>query len=282
MRRIYSFGELLGPLTTYHLPLITESGRIRPMLRKLLALSVLLAEPVRADIQWQRLSWIAPDGVSIVGDYHPAEKSGALTWVLLHGLGSTRGEWKRLAEGMAKQGNGILIYDARGHGESTHTLLGQTLNYQEWRSIGPGTPWDTMNSDLSGMVQNLVTQMHLPEKQVAIGGASLGANIALVYASQHQAVPALLLLSPGLVYAGIETPVAYKAYQSRPVLIAASPGDAYAAASVQQLSNLAKDPQQSVAEPKSGHGVQMLDAEFTKKLLEWMKHLNGNRNRRTS
>lgn len=251
------------------------------MFRKFLLLSLIIAAPAHADIKWQRVSWIAPDGVAIVGDYCPAKRAGAYTWVLLHGLGSNRGEWKRISEGLAKQGFGIFIYDARGHGESTHTLLGQTLRYEEWRAVGPGTPWDTMTKDLGGLVQNLASQMHIQEKQIAIGGASLGANIALTYASAHPTVPALFLLSPGMEYAGIQTPVPYVAYNVRPVLIAAAPVDAYAWASVQQLSNLSKNPQQRVVEAKAGHGVNMFDADFTKKFLEWTNQLNGNRNRRT-
>ncbi len=247
---------------------------------KRLIIALLLAAPVSAEQFWQPVTWIAPDGVTMVGEYHPAPRKEAITWVLLHGLGSNRGEWKRLAEQMVSQG--FLIYDARGHGDSTHTLLGQNLNYREWRSMGPGTPWDTMSSDLQQAVQMLVEKRGLSEKTIAVGGASLGANVALKYAGEHKAVPALLLLSPGLEYAGIQTPIPYKAFQGRPVFIAASPGDSYAAASVQQLSMLAPDKQQVVEQAKTGHGVQMLDVEFTNKLMDWMKQINGNRNRRPS
>lgn len=250
------------------------------MFRRSIAVMAMCASFCHAETFWQPVRWISDDGVALIGEYHPAKKDG-ITWVLLHGLGSTRGEWKKLAEMMARQGDGVLLYDARGHGDSANTLLGQKLNYQEWRVIGPGSPWDLMKGDLGAAVQLLIKQMKLPEDRIAVGGASLGSNVALVYASEHPKVPALLLLSPGLEYAGIQSPVPYHSYAGRPVLMASSPGDAYASASVRQLSGLRADSQQRVVEAKTGHGVQMLDAPFTKTVLDWMKGLHGNRNRRT-
>ena len=108
-------------------------------------------------------------------------------------------------------------------------------------------------------------------------------RVALVYASEHVSVPALILLSPGMQYAGIESASAYKTYRGRPVFIAASPGDLYAYSSVRQLADLAPSSVQTVIEGPGGHGVQMFkDEAFTKKLLEWMKGQDGNRNRRPS
>ncbi len=250
-----------------------KPSRILLVLARFLFLVTLWVAPASADSFWQPLKWTTPDGVVLAGQYHASPNSEAMTWVLLHGLGSTGGEWDALAHRMAEQGLGVFVYDARGHGQSTQTRSGERLNYQHWRNAGPGTPWDSMSRDLAGAVQILVSQRHLQESRIAVGGASLGANVALVYASEHSAVPALLLLSPGLEYVGVQSPGPYVKFKGRPVFIAAAPGDAYSFASVRQLSMLAPSEKQRVEQADSGHGVQMLDDPFTKKLLGWMRSL---------
>ncbi len=163
-----------------------------------------LTSSVFADSFWQKLTWTTTDGVKLVGLYHPSSRAGANTWVLLHGLGSSKEEWDAFAKKMADQGNGSFIYDARGHADSVQTTTGETLSYKSWQTGGAGSPWDAMPSDLASAVQMLQKRKRLPEKRIAVGGASLGANVALVYASQHPLVPALVLLSPGVDYAGIQ------------------------------------------------------------------------------
>jgi pimeloyl-ACP methyl ester carboxylesterase len=238
--------------------------------------------PVSADSFWQKLTWTNEDGIQLVGLYHPARRPGAYTWVLLHGLGSTKEEWDAFARQAADQGDGIYLYDARGHGESSHLKAGGSLSYKDWRTAGPGSPWSLMPSDLAFVVQKLEKKFGFSDHEIAVGGASLGANVALVYASSHPSVPALILLSPGLEYAGLQTPSAFYAYRGRPVFIAASPNDSYAYSSMRRLSDLSPGPACRVVEGKNGHGVNMLDAEFTKTLLDWMKGLHGNRDRRPS
>lgn len=212
----------------------------------------------------------------MIGEFHPASKPKAYTWVLLHGLGSNRAEWVALSKAMAKEGQGILIYDARGHGDSVRTSRGETLDYKTWRTAGPGSPWNSMISDLEETVTMLEKTQKLLPKRIAVGGASLGANVALVYASRHPDVPALLLLSPGIEYAGINTSQAWTTYVPRKVLLAASPEDAYAYQTVQQYcahSTYSVCPK--VDGKGAAHGVNMLDANMTQQVLNWMKGLTS-------
>ena len=241
-----------------------------------------VAAPVSADTFWEKTTWATGDGVILVGLYHPPTRSRAYTWVLLHGLGSTKEEWNVFSRKLAQQGNGIFLYDARGHGGSNRTANGEAVSYQDWRHAGPESSWAKMPDDVTSAVDYLKRHYDLSEKKIAVGGASLGANVALVYASEHSRVPALLLLSPGLEYAGIASPEPYQLYKGRPVLIAASPGDFYAYSSVQELAKVSIGPEQAVQVGKKGHGVQMFDEEFTKAVLSWMGGLDGNRNRRPS
>ncbi len=221
---------------------------------------------------WQKVAWTTPDGVRMVGQFHRAAQAQAITWVLLHGLGSERSEWDAFARRLARQGQGIFIYDARGHGQSTKTIAGSALNYKDWTTAGAGSPWDSMAGDLEGALKTLRKRFQLSEKRLAVGGASLGANVALVYAGQHPKVPAVVLLSPGMNYAEVHTQGPIRTYPG-PLFMAASSGDLYAYSSVRQLSEWCQEARCRVVEGSgAAHGVQMFqDEEFTKKLLDWMK-----------
>jgi pimeloyl-ACP methyl ester carboxylesterase len=231
----------------------------------------------KKSIFWTPLTWTTPDGIKMVGWLHKPRLPRHYTWVLLHGLGSTKEEWDKFAKQLGIQGQGVLIYDMRGHGASHETSSGETISYKSWTTAGPGTAWDKMAADMEGAVTLLHEQYGLARNRIAVGGASLGANVALVYASQHEEVPALILLSPGLEYAGVQTRDAWKAYGLRKVLLAASPGDAYAYDTVHQFcvnSSYSTCPMLTGA--GAMHGVNMFQGSFTQQLLEWMSKAEKN------
>ncbi len=218
---------------------------------------------------WIPATWETSDGVQMVGKYREPSQKGATTWVLLHGLGSSKAEWMPLAEKLATQGQGVLIYDARGHGESTRRGK-EVLFYQDFHTGGPGSEWNRMVADVDSAIRWL--KQNPQTGPIALGGASLGANIILVYASQHPEIKGLVLLSPGMEYAGIPTPKAYQKYAARPLFMAASPEDTYAFATVQQFARQRGDSTLRVRSGKGGeHGVHMVHGSFETDLLGWMK-----------
>ena len=224
-----------------------------------------------ADPAWLPVSWDTADRVHLIGQYHAPARKDAVTWVLLHGLGSGKSEWFPFVDKVVAQGQGVLVYDARGHGESTLQDK-QGIYYQNFHTGGPGSEWNHMVQDLDSAVRWAKKQPGVGMARVAVGGASLGANVALVYASQHPEVPALMLLSPGLEYAGIQTPEAYQHYGARPLFLAASPKDAYAYATVQYFARQRGDPALRFhAGQNEEHGVHMLHGSFESDLLAWMK-----------
>ncbi len=212
------------------------------------------------------VSWKTADGVEIVGVYHPARGSQNRTWICLHGLGSVQGEYFAVMPKIYASGDGVLTYDARGHGQSRKTPQGMV----DYQSMGPAQ-WRKMIGDVGSAV-DFLNQQGVRREKICLIGASLGANVALNYAAEHPEVPAIVLLSPGLEYAGVETPAAWRRYGKRPVFIAASPGDRYAFETVRRLAATRPDPAcRVVAGPGLKHGVDMLDDEMTQKLLGWMK-----------
>jgi pimeloyl-ACP methyl ester carboxylesterase len=236
-------------------------------------MSLALFAGIPAQAASKPVAWVTPDGVRLAGVFNPASGTGRV-WILLHGLGSNKQEWLGFTRALVKQGDGFLIYDARGHGDSQQQANGQTIDYRQFQTIGPGSQWDTMVADLRSAVRFLQTKFSLDPRKIGVGGASLGANIALVYASEHPEVPAVILLSPGLQYAGIASEAPFKKYSSRPIFMAASRGDVYAHTSALQLSGLRTDPACVFVEGKgTAHGVGMLNDTFTLKLLDWIKQV---------
>jgi len=223
---------------------------------------------------WTPLTWTTEDKVRLVGLYHSASNPNQLTWVLQHGLGSTKEEWDGFGRQLAATGQGVLIFDARGHGASHETTGGQPIKYEMFVR----GDWQAMPQDIGDTVRFLMKTYGLKDNKIAIGGASLGANVALMYASHHREVPAVLLLSPGIEYAGINIDDAFNRYDKRPLLMAASPADRYAFQSVQALALRRRDADLHLIEgPDGQHGVNMLNSYVTGRILEWTKGIKDSK-----
>ncbi len=233
-------------------------------------MTILCTSIAFAESFWQPVSWTNADGIVMQGVYHGPAQKGRLTWVLLHGLGSTKGEWEPFAREFAKTGQGIFVYDARGHGESCKTVNGQNVSYQAFHR----QDWGKMPEDFSGAIAMLEKRFGPSINGYGVGGASLGANVALVYAAStsEKKVRGVLLLSPGVEYAGLNIDKAYNLYNTRPLCMVASPGDDYAYQSVRFLASRRGDTWLRAMEgPGALHGVKMLDSATTSKIIDWMK-----------
>jgi alpha-beta hydrolase superfamily lysophospholipase len=218
-----------------------------------------------------RVSFTTDDGVVLSGLYVPPQGSSKV-FVLLHGLGSNQEEWQPFIGKLIKRGYGILSYDARGHGESIHTKGNADISYESFGPPGNHSPWNKMPSDLDTAVSFLTKTKNIPVKRIGIMGASLGANVALIYAAGHPSIPVVVLLSPGLSYAGLNTAPAIAEYGNRPLAIAVSTGDTYAYQSSCMLYKEIKENKKSTIMygSDSRHGVQMFNNAFDTQLLKWI------------
>lgn len=212
------------------------------------------------------------DGVILVGLYQAPARAGEPVAILLHGLGSTQGEWTAFAEQLAAHGCGYLSYDARGHGGSTRKTDGGTTSYRSFGRPGPGSEWEKMISDLNAAARFLERRKNVPSSGFVLIGASLGANIALNWAAGHQNIRAVLLLSPGLNYAGITTEKPASRCEGMRIAFAAAPADAYAWFSSRSLyGRIRQNPRAVFFEGTAGHGVQMFDGTFEKGIIAWLR-----------
>jgi alpha-beta hydrolase superfamily lysophospholipase len=206
------------------------------------------------------------DGVTIAGDYYEGGSDRAV--LLLHMMPATRASWAAFAHVLTEAGFSAFAIDLRGHGESTIGLNGVPLDYKNF------LPSDHQASihDVEAAIQWLVSEKKM--KHLAIVGASIGANLAVVSGAKHHEIESMVLLSPGLDYHGVNAGLAVPDLTaSQRLFVLASKDDEYAAASSEELFRTAP-----VAVKKieifqdAGHGTTMLERkpEYLQLLAAWL------------
>jgi acetyl esterase/lipase len=113
--------------------------------------------------------------------------------------------------------------------------------------------------------------------RVVVAGASLGANVAVTFAAQRPGLRGVVLLSPGLDYAGLQTEGPMMILETPALLVAARP-DRYAFMSGERLIALApKDLATwwplSKGTAQGAHGTQLFDGKLETKILDWASKL---------
>ncbi len=149
----------------------------------------------------QAVSFPAADGFRLSADYYPpASAAGEAPFViLLHQYRSDRTAWAPLIEPLHAAGLAILALDLRGHGDSATTESRDRVIERE-----PAI-FREMQSDLRGAYDWIVTQPRIDRSRFAVVGASVGASVALQYAAKDRSVDAIVCLSPGLDYLGLDS-----------------------------------------------------------------------------
>lgn len=205
------------------------------------------------------------DGISIIGDYYEGGSDRAV--LLLHMMPATRASWTAFANQLVESSFSAFAIDLRGHGESIAGPEGKILDYKEFQDADHGRSIE----DLDAAVAYLRETRGM--KHIAIAGASIGANLAYVYAAAHPEIGSIVLLSPGLTYHGVN---AQKATQNFTVTqrayFMASADDEYSAASTKELYEAFPGEKEFQLFDDAGHGTTMLERkpEFLKTLAEWL------------
>ena len=201
------------------------------------------------------------DGLLISGTFHPG--SGEPPWpgvLLMHMVNGSRGQWDALVPLLTGAGYAVLAVDLRGHGNT-----------------GGQIDWDKAQQDTLSVLEYLSEREDVQAGNIALGGASIGANLALTGASSEAGVKTALLLSPGINNFGVTTMDALESYGARPLFLAASSEDQYAAESTQSLADAASGEVELLLFDGAGHGTVMLDREamLADAILQWLQGIMG-------
>ncbi|MBI1972452.1 alpha/beta fold hydrolase [Candidatus Woesearchaeota archaeon] len=184
--------------------------------------------------------------------------------ILLHMLGNNRQSWKELAPLLQKNGYNVLALDLRGHGQSLEK------NKQKISYINFAEP------DFQDMLKDIKAAKEFLQKQgaseISIVGASIGANLAIIYAAQDKDIQKIVALSPGLNFKGLKPQEPAKKL-TIPIFLVAAEDDQYSAMSSRTLEAVIHSDKELKIYPKADHGTRMFNyqpelKEFIVKFLE--------------
>lgn len=222
----------------------------------------------------QKVSFLTDDGVLIVGTYYypSSHQTSPNALILLHMLGRNRNDWNTFASTLSNRSNGfaVLSIDLRGHGESINQN-GKTISFQSFTPID----FNKMVLDVKAAKHFLVTQKNISTNNIAILGASIGANVGLKYAASDPSIMTVVLLSPGLDYKGVTTSNSIKKYIN-PIYIATAGKDPIAGSDPQTLCSVINCGNKlKVYQNSSSHGTDMfldssLAPSLNKLIISWL------------
>lgn len=242
-----------------------------PPLGFLFAIAVLIVAGCRAGRSPERaITFDGANGTIVHATiYSPAAKTGP-GLILLHQAGSSRESWTSFAQLARADGYFAIAIDLRGHGASASDSGANPSTF---------TPddWLAILGDIPGAKAELLKAGADPN-QIAIMGASIGANLAMRYAPIDPQIQAIVMLSPGEEYNGVGVGNTVQTYQSRPILLMATQRDGYAARSAKKLDDLAQEYTELRLYPGGGHGTDLLTEVpvAAEQVLMWLDHILGN------
>jgi len=184
--------------------------------------------------------------------------ANATRWALLvHGLNEDHHSYDKLAADLAAKGWRVVALDSRGHGASTTRADGSTRTLQSFGA----DDFLAMEHDITAVEAKL-------GKPALLVGASVGANEAMREGTRLDPLVAVVMLSPGLDYHGIQPGAADAAHAGR-AYFTASEEDGYAASSARLLSQQHPGPHELRIWSGKGHGTNLLDNETRAVLVAW-------------
>ncbi len=203
----------------------------------------------------ERITLNTSDGVRIAATVYNADGDSGV--ILVHMIGKDRKSWDPIITNIATK-RSVIAIDLRGHGQSGGIL--RKFSDDDYRA---------MVNDVAAARQAL------GKKEIAIVGASIGANAAIKYASSDPSVKTVIALSPGLDYHGLRIDDVIP-YLDRPILVVASMGDQYSYNTMRKLSEMNK---RAETDTLSGdkHGTDMFGTGkgVESEIFRWIDALLG-------
>lgn len=158
--------------------------------------------------------------VQLVATYVPAETTArnrrAPIVLLLHMYGEDRSKFDPLVPVLHDAGFAVLALDLRGHGESVEPA---SLKLKEKMEDRDPRLFRDMGKDVEAAYRWLARRADVDPGRFALVGASVGASVALEYAVRDKSVDALVLMTPGLDYLGLDSRPSARKFSDRPVLV---------------------------------------------------------------
>jgi acetyl esterase/lipase len=203
------------------------------------------------------VSFRTSDGRTVSGLLVEAADRPAAAVVLVPMLGRPRDDWQVAAQRLAEANITALAIDL-----PSTTAPGDRPALAGLRNAVTGAV-----AYLSGRPADI------RPAAIGVGGASFGANLAVLAAAADPAIRSLALVSPALDYQGVRIDSAWAQYGARPALLMASVHDPYAARSVRVLARDTASVREVRWSTVTAHGTLLLsrDADLVRALVEWFQ-----------
>lgn len=214
----------------------------------------------------RKQTFSATDGTRLAADIYSAKTAGVHPCaILLHQLGKTNADMVPLIAPLLSEGFTVVNLDMRGHGMSQGRTSG-TVPFTRFTT----SDWAQLPADLQLVVQTMGAVANVDKQHLALIGASIGSNAAIIEGQNAPSVKAIVALSPGLDFHGVK-PAPAMTNLHKPALIIAARDDAYSADSGLKLSKMDKNASFDLL-PNGGHGSQMFVAhpELPKQIATWL------------
>ena len=198
------------------------------------------------------------DDYSIAGWYYDSKFDASPAVILLHMRGSDKSANSQLAATLQAEGYAVLAIDLRGHGESRFPD-GSNPGHEKLTSAD----YLAMLRDIRAAHDYLNSRDDVDGERIAIVGASIGANLAIMYAASDRRVRTVVALSPGQDYFGLQPGVYLEDFGKRPLYLVCAEGDEYSWQSCVALEKLATlaDPVSLRVFPGKAHGSDLLESQ---------------------
>lgn len=207
------------------------------------------------------------DRWQLVGTLHPGADGTTGAVLLLHQLGSNRGEWQPLVALLQRPpAVTVLTLDLRGHGDS---VQGPQSARQTWEGFGEDPArWAGLPRDAVAGARYLFTTNAGAVRSLVVVGSSIGGAAAVAGLADEPRVVGLAMISPGVAYHGLDALGPMRAYAVLPTLPArtawmmAAAGDVESARDLGTLATEAPGMriERSVVAGSDAHGVALLNA----------------------
>ena len=133
------------------------------------------ATPASKGLDYESVTVTTDDGVRLAGWYLPSTNRAAV--VLLHGAGSTRSNVLDEAAVLARHGFGVLMIDARGHGDSG----GRAMDFG-WHG----------DADIAAATGYLAERPDVDPQRIGVVGMSMGGEEAIGAAATNPLIGAVV------------------------------------------------------------------------------------------
>jgi pimeloyl-ACP methyl ester carboxylesterase len=208
----------------------------------------------------QRINLKADDGVNLVASYYPGRENAV---ILLHMMNKDRHDWDSFAKRLNLMGYTVISFDLRGHGDSD-------LNWMDFKDVD----YKPMVSDVGVAAQYLYENNDVKIERVYTIGASIGANLAVMYGATDSKVKKAVMLSPGANYHGLNPIDSIEAF-NKPILFVYSKLDDRSARDCRNFVEMGKGERQEIAYADSyAHGNDMFKehSDLEQKMIDFIKN----------